>query len=314
MLPVTNIEKSWPDIPGLSFLVCYPCSLPWVSWFSVACYLLMVHGGAFVMQNYKPFNLRWTMRAWNLFLALFSFWGAVRTMPHLLYAAFLHNDEKFGSTYSVCADPFTYVFAGPVGFAGLMFIYSKFFEFFDTTILVLRKKPVCFLHWFHHATVLLYCWDAYAHTQPSGIWFIAMNYCVHSVMYFYYFLTACGIYPKWAGFVTTIQILQMFVGMLITFIHYYILSHTNWICYGSISNLHFAMAMYFSYFMLFVDFALRRYVFAPRAKSAKLQDASTIHIELEKKSKADWYLPGDAGKRPSLDCCLMIRRPSLYYY
>merc|ERR1711998_302072 len=100
---------------------------------------------------------------------------------------------------------------------------------------------------------------------------MGMNYCVHSVMYFYYFLTAGSIYPKWAGFVTTIQILQMFVGMLITFIHYYILSHTNWICYGSIPNLHFCMAMYFSYFMLFVDFALRRYVFAPRAKSAKLQ-------------------------------------------
>ena len=43
---------------------------------------------------------------------------------------------------------------------------------------------VIFLHWFHHVTVLLYCWHAYTATPAAtGLWFAAMNYTVHSVMY-----------------------------------------------------------------------------------------------------------------------------------
>ena len=41
------------------------------------------------------------------------------------------------------------------------FIFSKIPELVDTVFLVLQKKPVIFLHWFHHVTVLLYCWHAY---------------------------------------------------------------------------------------------------------------------------------------------------------
>jgi elongation of very long chain fatty acids protein 6 len=36
----------------------------------------------------------------------------------------------------------------------------------DTLFIVLRKKPLIFLHWYHHITVLLFCWHAFA-TQSS---------------------------------------------------------------------------------------------------------------------------------------------------
>ena len=42
--------------------------------------------------------------------------------------------------------------------------------FVDTVFLVLQKKPVIFLHWFHHVTVLLYCWHAFANWTASGLW------------------------------------------------------------------------------------------------------------------------------------------------
>ena len=64
-------------------------------------------------------------------------------------------------------------------------------------------------------------------------------------MYFYYFLTACGYRPRWAGFVTSIQILQMIIGMTITFVHYYILVGTNWTCSGSVPNLHFCKISFY---------------------------------------------------------------------
>lgn len=40
-----------------------------------------------------------------------------------------------------------------------------------------------------------------------------MNYLVHCVMYFYYFLSALGYRPVWAPVVTVMQISQMFVGV-----------------------------------------------------------------------------------------------------
>lgn len=36
-----------------------------------------------------------------------------------------------------------------------------------------------------------------------------MNYSVHAVMYFYYFLVAIGMRPRWARFVTTFQLCQV---------------------------------------------------------------------------------------------------------
>ncbi len=44
---------------------------------------------------------------------------------------------------------------------------------------MLRKKPLIFLHWYHHVTVLLYCWHSYYEQTTYGLYFIAMNYTVH---------------------------------------------------------------------------------------------------------------------------------------
>ena len=42
---------------------------------------------------------------------------------------------------------------GPVGLWVGLFIFSKIPELLDTVFLVLQKKRVIFLHWFHHVTV-----------------------------------------------------------------------------------------------------------------------------------------------------------------
>ena len=59
---------------------------------------------------------------------------------------------------------------GPTGLWVGLFIFSKFPELLDTAFLVLQKKRVIFLHWFHHTTVLLYCWHAYHNRIGPGIW------------------------------------------------------------------------------------------------------------------------------------------------
>jgi elongation of very long chain fatty acids protein 6 len=77
------------------------------------------------------------------------------------------------------------------------FVMSKFVELFDTLFIVVHKKQLLFLHWYHHITVLIFCWYCWTQTQPMGIIFCVVNYAVHSVMYFYYYLMAVKAKPKW---------------------------------------------------------------------------------------------------------------------
>ena len=60
-----------------------------------------------------------------------------------------------GSLFSLCS----YIEDDKVsGFWATMFVLSKVPELGDTIFIVLRKQPLIFLHWYHHATVLVYSW------------------------------------------------------------------------------------------------------------------------------------------------------------
>lgn len=116
--------------------------------------------------------------AWNLGLSLFSFWGLYWTAPHL-YSFLVAPEHGFRATVCYSAQWYGH---GHCGKAMAFFIYSKLFELFDTLWLILKKRPVIFLHSYHHITVLLYCWHSYASRISSGLWFGTMNYFVHSLM------------------------------------------------------------------------------------------------------------------------------------
>lgn len=129
----------------------------------------------------KPVNKAYinpVVAAWNLGLSLFSFWGLYWTAPHL--HSFLTAPEH-GFRATVCYSAQWYGH-GYCGKAMAFFIFSKLFELFDTLWLILKKRPVIFLHSYHHITVLLYCWHSYASRISSGLWFGTMNYFVHSLM------------------------------------------------------------------------------------------------------------------------------------
>jgi elongation of very long chain fatty acids protein 6 len=217
--------------------------------FAVSAYLIIV----FYVPAYigKPWRLRGVWCAWNLFLSCFSVVGAARTVPHLY-----NTLQAEGFVYTVCTEPETWYLRGVTGFWVSLFIFSKIPELLDTVFLVLQKKEVIFLHWFHHVTVLLYCWHAYTSNTATGLWFCALNYSVHAVMYLYYFLSITGgsfrrIARPIAPCITLVQLIQMVVGSFVTVAAGLMHSADPNSCSLDPSNFRLGLAMYLSYFFLF---------------------------------------------------------------
>ena len=236
---------------------------------AIAVYLCVVFLVPKYMANRQPMALRPLFKIWNLGLSTFSIIGAVYTVP----AAFHFLSER-GLRWTVCTDPLDdYFYDGPVGFWFYAFALSKIPELGDTLFLVVQKKDVIFLHWYHHITVLAYCWHAYQVRVGGGIFFASMNYFVHSIMYTYYFLMCFPVARKFirkiAIFITSIQLLQMCVGVAVTFItaYYYQKTKTSGqSCHVDVFNLELAFGMYTSYFILFG--ALFRKLYGPKPKNA----------------------------------------------
>ena len=139
-------------------------------------------------------------------------------------------------------------------------LFCLYSELIDTFFIVIHKKPLIFLHWYHHITVLLYCWHSYVTKSPPGIFFVVMNYSVHASMYFYYFLMAARMRPKWFNpmIITAMQISQMGVGVAVTLAGFYFYK-TDPTCSLEAENNTAAFIMYGSYLFLFMQFFVGRY-------------------------------------------------------
>jgi len=316
VIPINNwSKKTWPMVPLLM----------------VAVYLVAIFAGRKVMEKKQvPKSSRVQLAWWNLFLSIFSFMGAIRTVPHLLYNLWSLPFEE-----NICTDINNSNWGTfSTGFWVQLFIFSKPLELFDTYFIVVKKKPLLFLHWYHHVTVLLFCWHSYAFESSTGLFFVAMNYSVHCVMvsqlfvvcrlsfvvcrssfvvcrlsfvvcrssfvvrrlsfvvrhssfvvrrssfvvwslvcsilfsnltlreqYFYYFLTAARMKPKWykPALITMAQISQMVVGVGVCCSSWYYKVHSVE-CHIKMDNIWSGVIMYSSYFVLFFKFAIDRYV------------------------------------------------------
>jgi len=137
-----------------------------------------------------------------------------------------------------------------------------------------------------------------------------MNYSVHAIMYGYYFLMATKQLPKWfpAPLITVMKISQMFIGMAICASSLYYRRYVFFLpsesreksaisdflsfhlfcssfcsighsCNVTDSNMLAGGLMYFSYFCLFVQFAINRFVLKS-SKKTKTQKADKQKKEM----------------------------------
>ncbi|KAL0528521.1 LOW QUALITY PROTEIN: putative GNS1/SUR4 family [Leishmania shawi] len=64
---------------------------------------------------------------------------------------------------------------GATAFWLLTFNLSKIPELMDTVLLLLKRKPIPFIHWYHHISVMLFCWHAHVSGISNGLGFAVMN-------------------------------------------------------------------------------------------------------------------------------------------
>ncbi len=219
-----------------------------------ALYVMVIFGGKRLMRDRTAFDLQQPLFFWNVFLATFSAVGALCTVPHI-YTTVKERGftEDMCTTTSEMANPWVYLFC-----------LSKIPELLDTVFIVLRKKPLIFLHYYHHVMTLLYCWNAWAIHIPNGGWFASMNLIIHTLMYSYY--AACAIGVRFSNrtrlSITSLQILQMILGVSIVL-------HNLVVCNTHPENYIFGLVMYASYMVLFTKLFLDSYVFKRPARDVK---------------------------------------------
>lgn len=222
-------------------------------------YLLLIFIGKNWMRDKAAFKLKILLVLWNTALSLFSI-----TVVVILGTPIIRSLVRNGFVSAVCDSE---VLRDPwLSFWSYLFVLSKLVEFGDTAFIVLRKTPLTFLHWYHHITVLWYSWYGLATLNTGGHWFAAINSGVHSVMYTYYALKACGFWipSSIAKSITILQLTQFVFGLVI-------LSAGAWAfvnkqpCGMNGTHLIAGCIMYGSYFLLFLNFFYHRYL-KPRPK------------------------------------------------
>ncbi|NXJ90683.1 ELOV6 protein, partial [Corythaixoides concolor] len=222
------------------------------SFFLAAAYVILIFGIQHFMKERRGYELRSLLALWSFSLALFSAMGAHRIWKQ---TSFILSTKGFKQ--SVCSSSF---YAHPVSKLWIyLFALSKLLELGDTVFIVLRKKKLIFLHWYHHAATLVLSWYAYKEMTAGSGWLPVLNYSIHAVMYFYYALRAAGFQVSRyiAMGITILQMLQIvFYLIMNTLVLFWMedkVCHTTW------KIILLSFVTYTSFLVLFGNYFFKTY-------------------------------------------------------
>uniref|UniRef100_A0A6V3R5E0 Elongation of fatty acids protein n=1 Tax=Lotharella globosa TaxID=91324 RepID=A0A6V3R5E0_9EUKA len=146
------------------------------------------------------------------------------------------------------------------------FHYSKYIEFADTFFLIMQRKDVSWLHFFHHCGACINVGILARSGIEAAFLFVTLNGFVHTIMYAYYGLALVGIRFKAKSLITIMQIVQFFTG----FGSFY--TYKNIPCFGSSQALMGVYVYTYSYvgvvLLFFVNFFIQNYCKGKKAKNA----------------------------------------------
>jgi len=241
-------------------------------------YLLITFGGYNLMLKREPWKLVWFQRCWNIAIAIFSIWCSIRTCS--LIVKWISRDGTIMTmrplTEIICDGSIGNVFLdqSPMAFYTVIFIFSKYFEFMDTFFLIMRKKQLITLHWWHHFSVSVFCMYGGMSQISITMFGAVLNYFVHGYMYTYYAFASFGYRPSiWARPITVLQLTQFIVGLMIACVAVYAkYNRPKCIWQNPSADGMYMLAMTFfiygSYFLLFAQFYFGRYIRPKKLKSS----------------------------------------------
>ncbi|GMR46554.1 hypothetical protein PMAYCL1PPCAC_16749, partial [Pristionchus mayeri] len=219
-------------------------------------YLMTIFMLKQLMKDRPPFQLIGPIKVWNLTIALLS---GVCTAG--MTGEFLTTFFTKGVNPSLCSTGDTF-FHGRNGWFLWCYHIIRLFEFTDTLFIILRKQPLLFIHWYHHALTLFVSWFCYARPSPYTRYAIYINAIIHTVMYTYYFLRASKVrmHTIIAKVITAAQIAQFgiaFWSIIHATVLKFILAES---CELDTGVLCLSWFMDICYLYLFVDFYRSKYI------------------------------------------------------
>ncbi|PGH04998.1 hypothetical protein AJ80_08425 [Polytolypa hystricis UAMH7299] len=223
-------------------------------------YYAIVFGGRELMKNRPAFKLKGAFIVHNLYLTIIS--GALLA---LFIEQLLPTLWRHGVFFAICNHDGGWT--KPLVVLYFLNYITKYIELLDTVFLVLKKKPLTFLHTYHHGATALLCY-----TQLIGLtavsWVpITLNLTVHVVMYWYYFQSARGIRIWWKEWVTRLQIVQFVIDLGFVYFAsytYFTSTYFTWMpnagqCAGEEFAAFSGLIILSSYLLLFISFYFATY-------------------------------------------------------
>ncbi|TFY80721.1 hypothetical protein EWM64_g3290 [Hericium alpestre] len=264
-MPLADLLLQYAPLPSVPYHLTHyvpgatPMSTQPVVLGTLVGYLVVIFGIQAIMMNRSPLKLTLLFQVHNVILSAGSTLLLALMLEEILPKVWSH-----GVFYAICNPA---VWTERMEFYYMINYSFKYLELLDTIFLALKKKPLAFLHVFHHSATALLCYTQ-LNGRTSISWVvITLNLAVHVLMYYYYYATAGGAKIWWKKYLTTMQIVQFIIDLFVVYFGTYsYFAASYWpnlpsvgSCAGTESAALFGCGLLTSYLFLFINFYVQTY-------------------------------------------------------